>query len=448
MKIHLFLSILSVALVCPVGSVLAQEPSKRGRVADNWDEAYKRLRPLADKSRLKGPHPTTEGKVLTGYQGWFAAEGDGSGISWQHFGGRRLGPGHCSFDLWPDLSELGKDELYPSPFKMEDGSTAPLFSSYHPATVGRHFKWMKDYGIDAAMLQRFGANLKSPRSFDFNTAVMENVRNGAELHGRAWAVMYDLSGLQKGEALSVIREDWKRLVDQAKVLEDRTYLHHAGKPLVAVWGIGFNDNRQYTVEECRDLVDFLKSDPKYGGNSVMIGVPYYWRNLSNDTLKDPLVHEVIKKADIVSPWAVGRYASVEAVEKNVPGRLEGDLSWCKDEELAYLPVIFPGFSWQNLQKSRGRNSPLNQTKREGGKFLWSQGLEVARAGCSMVYVAMFDEIDEGTAIMKGSNVAPVGDSKFMTYEGLPEDHYLWLTGQIGKMVRKEIPKSANLPKRR
>ncbi|HIA70314.1 TPA: xylosidase/arabinosidase, partial [Candidatus Poribacteria bacterium] len=63
----------------------------------------------------------------------------------------------------------------------------------------------------------------------------------------------------------------------------------------------------------------------------------------------------------------------------------------------------------------------------------------------MLYVAMFDEVDEGTAIFKCSNDPPVGKSSFLTYEGLPSDHYLWLTGQLGRLLRGEIPGSKKLP---
>ena len=73
--------------------------------------------------------------------------------------------------------------------------------------------------------------------------------------------------------------------------------------------------------------------------------------------------------------------------------------------------------------------------------------EMRRSGASMVYVAMFDEMDEGTAIFKCTNDPPVGRSPFLTYEGLPTDHYLWLSGQGGRLIRKEIPLTDALPKR-
>ena len=64
----------------------------------------------------------------------------------------------------------------------------------------------------------------------------------------------------------------------------------------------------------------------------------------------------------------------------------------------------------------------------------------------MIYVAMFDEVDEGTAIFKCTNEPPVGEGvAFLTYEGLPSDFYLRLTGQGGRLLRGEIPASPEVP---
>jgi hypothetical protein len=64
----------------------------------------------------------------------------------------------------------------------------------------------------------------------------------------------------------------------------------------------------------------------------------------------------------------------------------------------------------------------------------------------MLYVAMFDEMDEGTAIFKCSNDVPVGQvSKFVTYDGLPSDFYLKLVGAGTRMLRGEIPVSDQPP---
>jgi hypothetical protein len=58
---------------------------------------------------------------------------------------------------------------------------------------------------------------------------------------------------------------------------------------------------------------------------------------------------------------------------------------------------------------------------------------------------MFDEVDEGTAIFKCTNNPPVGESTFITFEGLPSDHYLRLVGMAGRMIRGEIPYSEKMP---
>jgi hypothetical protein len=392
------------------------------------------------------------GKVVAGYQGWFAPQGDGTGMGWFHYGvgHERFEPGYCTFDMWPDLSEFGADELYASSFRFADGSVAPVFSSANGRTVERHFRWMREYGIDAAALQRFGTDLRSDVKRAWRDRVLANCRQAAAANGRLWFVMYDLSGLGDGDLTDIIIADWKRLAGRDDFRRDATYATYGGKPLVALWGIGFNDRRAYTPEGCARLIEFFKNDPQYGGNAVMGGVPYFWREREGermDGLPEEEIYPVYKKLDVISPWAVSRYADVKGAGEMISRRVRGDLAWCDRYGIGYLPVFFPGFSWYNLEKARGREARLNYIPREGGRFLWAQAAAAVRAGARMGYVAMFDEIDEGTAIFKVTNNPPVGESKFATYEGLPSDHYLWLAGQIGELVRHPENAAESLPKR-
>ena len=63
----------------------------------------------------------------------------------------------------------------------------------------------------------------------------------------------------------------------------------------------------------------------------------------------------------------------------------------------------------------------------------------------MVYVAMFDEVDEGTAIFKCVNDVPIGQkSKFVTWEGLPSDFYLKMVGAGTKLIRGETSLDSKL----
>ena len=83
---------------------------------------------------------------------------------------------------------------------------------------------------------------------------------------------------------------------------------------------------------------------------------------------------------------------------------------------------------------------LNHIPRNKGNFIWKQFAGAINAGAEMIYVAMFDEIDEATAIFKVAHEVPVGQSKFVPMDSeLESDHYLWLTGMAKKMLNKKIP---------
>lgn len=396
----------------------------------------------ASVATARAARESLTGTVMAGYQGWFAAEGDGNERGWQHYGFGK--PGQSHIDLWPDVSGFEPDELFPTPFKFQDGTVAKVFSSTHPRTVRRHFEWMRNYGIDGVFLQRFGAAVKNAESLAMVDRVMEQVRISSQATGRTWALMYDLSGLREGEIASVVLPDWKRILTEFKPAESPSWQQHGGKPVVAVWGIGFNDGRDYSLEECRTLLQQLRAD----GMCVMAGVPYGWRTLERDAVKAPRLLEILTDSvDVISPWSVGRYSNETDARSQIARLQPADAAWCRERGKSYLPVIFPGFSWTNLMRSRGKEALLNAIPRQKGQFFWSQAASRIQHGADMLYVAMFDEMDEATAIFKCANEVPAGPVPFATYEGLPSDHYLWLTGQAGRMLRKERPLSPVAPAR-
>jgi len=393
---------------------------------------------------------TLIGKVMCGYQGWFRCPGDGSGQGWDHWGQRDPDtdniifiPGRATIDYWPDTRELTDEEKYETAFKHADGSTAYVYSSFDKMPVMRHFKWMKEAGIHGVFLQRFIGRTARPASLNGVNNVLKNVREGANIYGRSWALMYDMSGAGNEErAMRLFKEDWKRLSDHMKLgrdPNDKAYQHHNGKPLVAIWGLF--ENRNGMPEFFNKVIDFLKNDPKYGGFAVMIGSENYWREGEGE--KYDIMREAIKKADIISPWTVGRYDSPESAEAFIKRMHGPDMEWCKEHNVEFLPVIFPGFSWHNMKSS----SPLDQIPRRQGYFFWRQVYENMQLGAKMFYVAMFDEVDEGTAIFKVHPDPPVGKSPFLHYFGLPSDHYMWLTGKVQEALEGKFTPASTPPDR-
>lgn len=377
---------------------------------------------------------------MCGYQGWFRARGDGSDEGWAHYGTQgKFDETHVHLDLWPDVSEYAS--TYPSALTNQDGTPARVFSSWDESTVNLHFRWMQDYGIDGAFVQRFFGATRTAQSRQDSRVVLEHALKASQKYGRAIAVMYDLSGLNaSGEDCSSIIQDWKELVDQLKITSqgtNQTYLYNHGKPLVAIWGLGFPD-RPYNIRNIgiEKLIDFLKHDPQYGGCAVMLGVPTYFRELDVDCLPDPYLHQVMGSADIIMPWMVQRFTPLLHREMaRYAAQIKADLAWCAARHLEYAPCIYPGFSWYNLSKTEfGGVHPLDQIPRQKGKFYWDQFSTAFNSGAKMFYVAMFDEMDEGTAIFKCTSLPPK-DARFVSYEGVPSDYYLWLTGEAGKMLR-------------
>jgi hypothetical protein len=387
--------------------------------------------------------PTTlTGKLIMGYQGWFACPGDAAGRGWVHWSSG----GAPTVDLLPDVAELPEAERCHTAMVAADGQPVDLFSSQNPATVDRHFAWMQHYGLDGVALQRFATAVLQPRPLAAVDRVLANVRAAAEAHGRVFFVMYDLSGLRP-EDYPALLHDWERLEAQG-ITGSAAYLQHRGHPLLGVWGLGFV-HRPQTPDDARALLAGLaRVSAPFGGVTVLGGVPAGWRTGTGDADPAPGWQQVWFMLGVISPWTVGRYGDAAGADRFRAATLAPDLPAAAALGADYMPVVFPGFSWANLMLARQlpQKAIRNQIRRDCGRFYWRQVWGALSAGATMLYGAMFDEVDEGTAMFKLA-VTPVPSFVALDADGchLPSDWYLRLAGAATEAVHRRQQPPPDLP---
>ncbi|MBK7927669.1 MAG: hypothetical protein IPJ98_09280 [Bryobacterales bacterium] len=397
-------------------------------------------------ARAQNPDPSTlDGKVVLGYQGWFRCPGGGAmGTNWSHWANGMPTAASLVIDMYPDLREFEPGETCIVPGMTSGGNPVSLFSSGNSATVDRHFLWMRQYGIDGVLVQRFVTDIA--RNRDGGDIVLRNVMDAARRHRRVFAIEYDISGANAATLLTTLQNDWKYLVESLAVTAHPGYLHHNGKPLLAVWGIGLNDAKHppNDPQAALQLIQWFRSEAQV---SYLGGTPAYWRTLSNDAATGSQWNGVYQAMDAIQPWTVGRYSTLAAVERWKRERIEPDLAVTNQRGQIYMPVIFPGFSWYNLN----RTAPQNQIPRNRGEFLWRQAYNARSAGARILKIAMFDEVNESTAMFKlAARRADAPDQGYwLTLDAdgftLPSDWYLRLAGEIARMFREPAPPAPAMP---
>lgn len=351
-------------------------------ISDPWKGPYQgpTVKP-ADNTTLKG-------KAMTGYQGWFRTPNDPDGRGWSHWG--NIEKGTFSVDMWPDISQYPTNVLEKAgDLKLKSGKQAYLFSSTWPDVVNTHFRWMRENDIDGAFMQRF-VNDHFYAISGRPERVLSNIRAAANREGRIWAIEYDVSGYQDARLLDTMKKDWKWLVDEFRLLDDPNYAREGEKPVVFIWGLPF-PNRHYQPSTANAVVDFFKNDPVYGGNYVIGGIPGNWREM------DAVWKDHFKQYHCVLSWMSPRYAE--------------DLADFKKMGLSYYAHVMPGFSWANLKHLPTGDLTVEHTARKRGQFYWDQLSRSAQAGCDRMFVGMFDEYDEATAIMPMSDDTPPTPSR-------------------------------------
>ncbi|MCU0858128.1 MAG: PASTA domain-containing protein [Pontiellaceae bacterium] len=375
------------------------------------------------------------GKVTVGYQGWFSCVGDGSprGNRWNHWAvdsSVSPRPGNSHFDLYPDVREY--TTTYQTGYaNLGNGSPAKLFSSYDPQVINKHVEWMQAYKIDTAALQRFGYDVfSSTNNKAFRDSVATKMKNACQTYGRKFYIMYDITDWSSFQ--SQIKQDWTNTITGSLGLTNSgAYAKQNGKPVVCIWGVGkeIGSSTSWT-----DVINFFKGKNCY----VIIGIPRLWR--TDDASSS------YQYAHMLSPWPIGAYKTDSEIDSH-GRRMRDDKALCDSRGQDYQPVVYPGFSWYNWKSGASKD----ETPRRHGDFLWRQFYNVRSNNIPSVYVAMFDEYDEGTAIAKAAETASMKPTNqwFLTldYNGTKcsADFYLRLTGDGGDMVKSNIARMATHP---
>jgi hypothetical protein len=145
---------------------------------------------------------------------------------------------------------------------------------------------------------------------------------------------------------------------------------------------------------------------------------------------------------------VGRFGDSVGTDNFKANYLIPDLAYCNAKNIMYQPVAFPGFAWSNWN-----GGTKNQIPRNKGEFMWRQVYNIKQSGMNNMYVAMFDEYDEGTAITKmaDSYYSIPTNQYFLTSSAdgtyLSSDFYLRLVGKATKAISGEetITKYVTIP---
>jgi hypothetical protein len=379
-----------------------------------------------------------KGKSVAGYQAWFTASETNSGwVHWPKGSSQRPAVGNSSFEIYPDVSDYDPAKLNQTGFEnLGNGEPARLFSSID--VIETHFKWMRDAGIEGIALQRFIGDTPYPITYS-SVSKLSNVKKAAEENEKIFYICYDMSsGKDENAWVESIKFDWVFNIEQTNALTSSpAYATVDGKPVVQIWGPGFT-SRAGNAEGTIELIEFLKGRGCY----VIGGVPTGWRTESRDSKPDFL--DAYLTYDMVSPWTPGRYRDLNGIDSHTIEFWTPDKIFCENNNMDYMPVLFPGFAWSTWKENGGEP---NKIPRLAGEFLWRQAYNIVEAGMDQMYFAMFDEYDEGTNLMKSAtdwSMIPT-DQYFLTLGAdgiwLSSDFYLRLAGAATEMSNSDNPPS-------
>lgn len=387
---------------------------------------FKLANSLTSTTRLSSPGDVV-GKITVGYQGWFSCLGDGSPMnSWSH----------TNLENWPDVRQYtntyGGMTFFQAGVQqpafngnLGNGQPAKMFSSDDQQVVNTHVLWMQQNGIDCIAVQRFGSYTNAGSVKNFHDAVQLKVMNAAQTYGRKFYIMYDCS------ATDNVESDWTNtIINTQHLTSSSSYAHQNGKPVVALWGVGVSGRG--SASDWLNTINWFKNQGCY---VIVCPLDNFSTNTTNQS--------AYNAANMIMAWMVGKTAA-----SNWPALYTNDLNYCAAHNIDYQGDMYPGFAFYNTNPSV---DPKNQIPRSHGNFMWSQFAGGQQAGLKSIYISMFDEMNEGTAVMnlaENASSIPSGNY-FLTLDAdgthVTSDYYLRLINDGAKMFKGTIAYTATNP---
>jgi len=389
-----------------------------------------------------------DNSAYLGYQCWHFAKGDSRNShpdiddsTWSHWFNS---PSTGSFteihgDMWPDFGdyEAAGVPLYETQMQYQSGAPVKVYSCWDYETVDLHVKWLADYGLKGVFFQRQSLNIHSPKKRAEADQVVLHLWRACEKYKVKFSMMPCNNYKDKpGDDVEAMRQqlvdniigDWKYIVDELRlpgkpdyrIIDSPMYMYQEDtdgnpRPVIGLWGLG-QDNRPMTAGDGQQIVDAFHNNDDYHVY-IMGGVPVTWRTEP----KSSAWVKIYKQIDMISPWRT--IFSIDSAD-SVQQRMRDDIAYCYENGMDYNPVVSAGASTRHL-----RDEPDNRNwqPRLAGQHFWNQVYEVARAYANhektlglkrqslprFLYLAMFDEIDEGTALYKQAETKkdlPVNDT--------------------------------------
>ena len=194
---------------------------------------------FATSAEAASPPGDVVGKITVGYQGWFACPGDGAPINgWWHWSRdwfQPPSPGNTTIVSWPDMRDYTHG--YPTAYaNLGNGQPATPVLLLRPADR-RHA-----LPLDAAerLRHRRAAALQPDRRRgpDPRRDDREGPHAPPRRTGRKFYIMYDVTDWTNMQ--SEIKTDWT--TKMSAYTASPAYARQNGKPVVCIWGFGFNDD--------------------------------------------------------------------------------------------------------------------------------------------------------------------------------------------------------------